>query len=61
MVFVLHVVEQPAYALLTGPRENIPESTETKLLLTHTKNVLGQLSFIIINPPATEGHDGLGR
>jgi len=49
MVFVLHVVEQPAYALLTGLRESIPESTETKLLLTHTKNVLGQ--FLAVRVP----------
>ena len=49
MVFVLHFVEQPAYALLTGLRENIPESTETKLLLTHTKNVLGQ--FLAVRVP----------
>ncbi len=49
MVFVLHVVEQPAYALATGLRENTPESTEAKLVLTNTKNVLGQ--FLAIRVP----------
>ena len=43
MVFVLHVVEKPAYVLLTGPPRDMPESPETQLQLMHTKNVLGQL------------------
>ncbi len=43
MVFVLPVVEKPAYVLLTGLRGDMPESPETRLQLMQTKNVLGQL------------------